>query len=89
MRNHSRIDQADQAIEDALVALSRAVGLLGFGDGKEVVQDAHLAVVQARRLLHQDSVPDITRPQASAGWASSSGGGRALAALALAGEPRR
>jgi hypothetical protein len=33
---YSRIDQADQLIKDALVALSRANHLLGFSEGKVV-----------------------------------------------------
>jgi len=35
-----RVDQADQSIEDALVALSRAIYLLGLSEGEEIVQDA-------------------------------------------------
>ena len=38
MKNFSRIDEADQAIEEALTALSRASYLLGFSEGKEIVQ---------------------------------------------------
>jgi hypothetical protein len=53
MNHGSRVDQADQSIEDALVALSRAVYLLGLSEGKEIVQHAAGVVAESRRLLHQ------------------------------------
>jgi hypothetical protein len=90
--NHGRIDQADRSIEDALVALARAVYLLGFSEGKEIVQHAAGVVAESRRLLHQHGMGSpgqtITRPGVAADWAFSSAAGRALAALDLHGELR-
>ncbi len=85
MNNHSRIDQVDQAIEDALVALTRAVCLLGISEGKAIVQNAHLMVAESRRSLYQHEMapPGVTRPQVSAEWAASTAGGRVLADLGL------
>jgi hypothetical protein len=54
--NYSRIDEADQLIEDALVALSQANYLLGIREGKMIVQDAHCTVVECRKLLHQQGI---------------------------------
>ncbi len=94
MNHGSRADQADQSIEDALVALSRAIYLLGFSEGKEIVQHAAGVVAESRRLLHQHGTtrppgPPITRPGAEAGWTSSPVAERALVALDLGGELRR
>lgn len=88
MKNFSRIDQADHAIEEALTALSRASYLLGFSEGKEIVQRAAAAVTKSRKLLHQHGMTHrvVTRPQVSAEWASSSADGHALADLPLVDE---
>jgi hypothetical protein len=93
MNNDSRVDRAVQSIEDAMAALTRAICLLGFSDGKEIVQHAHGVVAQSRRLLHRHDTtppgPGITRPGVEAGWASPPAAGRALAPLDLGGELRR
>jgi hypothetical protein len=86
--NHSRVDQAVQSIEDAMMALTRAISLLGLSEGKEIVQHAHGVVAESRKLLHQHGMAP-TRPGAEDGWASSPVAAHALVALALGGEPRR
>ena len=48
-----RVDQADQSIEDALVALSRAIYLLGLSEGKRSSSTRAGVVAESRRLLHQ------------------------------------
>jgi hypothetical protein len=79
MNNDSRVDQAVQSIDDAMVALSRAIYLLGLSEGKEIVQHAHGVVAEFRRLQHQqDTAPPGPR---IAGWASSPVAARVLAAL--------
>jgi hypothetical protein len=86
MNNDSRVDQAVQSIDDAMVALSRAIYLLGLSEGKEIVQHAHGVVAEFRRLQHQHGMappePGITRP-GEADWASSPIATRVLAALDL------
>jgi hypothetical protein len=92
--NHGLIDQADRSIEDALVALARAVYLLGFSEGKDIVQHAAGVVAASRRLLHQHGMgsPDqtVTRPGVAtdSDCAFSPVAGRALAARDLGGELR-
>jgi hypothetical protein len=85
MNNDSRVDQAVQSIDDAMVALSRAIYLLGLSEGKEIVQHAHGVVVEFRRLQHQQDTappgPRITPTGNEAGWASSPVAARVLAAL--------
>jgi hypothetical protein len=85
MNNDSRVDQAVQSIDDAMVALSRAIYLLGLSEGKEIVQHAHGVVAEFRRLQHQHGMappgPGITRTGNEAGWASSPVAARVLAAL--------
>ncbi len=89
MNHDSRVSQAVQSIEDAMVALTRAICLLGLSEGKEIVQYAHGVVAESRRLLHQHGMdppgPGITCPVAEAGWASSPIAVCALPALDLGG----
>jgi hypothetical protein len=59
LRNDNRrVEEAAQSIEDAMASLTRAICLLGFSEGKEVVQRAHLVVGDARR--HIESHNGIT-----------------------------
>jgi hypothetical protein len=88
MNHDSRVDQAVRSIEDAMVALTRAICLLGFSEGKEIVQNAHGVVAGSRTLLHQQGLA-TTRPGAEDGGASSPVAAHALVARALGGEPRR
>jgi hypothetical protein len=89
MNHDSRVGRADQAIENAMMALTRAICLLGFSEGKEIVQRAHGMVAESRRLLHQHAMAPTRPVGVEAGWASSLDGGRALAVLDLAGELRQ
>jgi hypothetical protein len=56
MNHDSRVDQAFQSIEDALVALTRASYLLGLSEGKEIIQYARGKVAESRRLLHEHAM---------------------------------
>jgi hypothetical protein len=53
MNYDNRADQAIQSVEDAMVALTRAIFLLRLSEGKELVQHAHGVVAESCRLLHQ------------------------------------
>ncbi|MEA2777078.1 MAG: hypothetical protein QOF90_2484 [Acetobacteraceae bacterium] len=54
MRNHdNRIEDAAQSIEDAMSALTRAVCLLGFSEGKEAVQRAQGLVRDTHQYIRE------------------------------------
>ena len=60
MRNtDDRLEDAAQSIAEAMRALTRAVCLLGFNEGKEAVQRAHGMVHDAHRYIqaHNDLQP--------------------------------
>jgi hypothetical protein len=54
MRNHDdRIEDAVQSLAEAMMALTRAVCLLGVAEGKEAVQRAHGLVRETRQYVQQ------------------------------------
>jgi hypothetical protein len=52
MRNgDNRVEEAAQSIADAMVSLTHALCLLGFSEGKQVVQRAHGVVFDAHQYI--------------------------------------